>query len=81
MEWKHPALVGLYVISVTTWGVVGAAIQMSIVAMNCEGSFAYFEAMSPMPCANFHINGLVQERRNSSALTMELRLSCTNQSK
>ena len=25
-----------------------------------------------------HINGLVQERRNSSALAMELRLSCTN---
>ena len=24
------------------------------------------------------INGLVQERRNSSALAMELRLSCTN---
>ena len=27
------------------------------------------------------INGLVQERSNSSALAMELRLSCTNQSK
>ena len=27
------------------------------------------------------IDGLVQERRNSSALTMELRLSCTNPSK
>ena len=27
-----------------------------------------------------HIDGLVQERRNSSALTMELRLSCTNPS-
>ena len=26
------------------------------------------------------IDGLVQERRNSSALAMELRLSCTNQS-
>ena len=25
-----------------------------------------------------HIGGLVQERRNSSALAMELRLSCTN---
>ena len=25
-----------------------------------------------------NINGLVQERRNSSALAMELRLSCTN---
>ena len=28
----------------------------------------------------FHIDGLVQERRNSSALAMELRLSCTNPS-
>ena len=27
-----------------------------------------------------HINGLVQERRNSSALAMDLRLSCTNPS-
>ena len=27
------------------------------------------------------IDGLVQERRNSSALAMELRLSCTNQLK
>ena len=27
-----------------------------------------------------HVDGLVQERRNSSALVMELRLSCTNPS-
>ena len=27
-----------------------------------------------------YIDGLVQERRNSSALAMELRLSCTNPS-
>ena len=27
-----------------------------------------------------YINGLVQERRNSSALAMELRISCTNPS-
>ena len=27
-----------------------------------------------------HINGLVQERRNSIANTLELRLSCTNPS-
>ena len=26
----------------------------------------------------YNVNGLVQERRNSSALAMELRLSCTN---
>ena len=30
--------------------------------------------------AHQHIDGLVQERRNSSALAMELRLSCTNPS-
>ena len=30
---------------------------------------------------NADIDGLVQERRNSSALAMELRLSCTNSSK
>ena len=29
---------------------------------------------------NKHIDGLVQERRNSSALALELRLSCTNSS-
>ena len=31
------------------------------------------------PCS-FHIDGLVQEGRISSALVMELRLSCTNPS-
>ena len=30
--------------------------------------------------ASWYIDGLVQERRNSSALAMELRLSCTNPS-
>ena len=30
---------------------------------------------------SFQIDGLVQERRNSSALAMELRLSCTNPSR
>ena len=29
---------------------------------------------------NVHFDGLVQERRNSSVLAMELRLSCTNPS-
>ena len=31
-------------------------------------------------CVLYHIDGLVQERRNSSASAMELRLSCTNPS-
>ena len=35
-------------------------------------NFAFFEMDN--------IDGLVQERRNSSALAMELRLSCTNPS-
>ena len=30
---------------------------------------------------DWHIDGLVQERRNSSANALELRLSCTNPSK
>ena len=32
------------------------------------------------PRVREHTDGLVQERRNSSALAMELRLSCTNPS-
>ena len=46
---------------------------------------AHFTILLPrMPYSNLvlwcHINGLVQERRNASALAMELRLSCTNPS-
>ena len=33
---------------------------------------------STVDILEFHVDGLVQERRNSSALAMELRLSCTN---
>ena len=33
-----------------------------------------------LPCPTTYIGGLVQERRNSSALAMELCLSCTNPS-
>ena len=33
-----------------------------------------------LPVMRKHIDGLVQERRNSSALAMELRLSCTSPS-
>ena len=36
----------------------------------------YFIAIASRSILNF--DGLVQERRNSSALAMELRLSCTN---
>ena len=42
--------------------------------------FQYKDSLSR--CRDFHytdqINGLVQERHNSSVLAMELRLSCTN---
>ena len=34
--------------------------------------------LSKLHCLPCHFDGLVQERRNSSALAMELRLSCTN---
>ena len=41
--------------------------------------FSLKEIAQRMSCG-LYIDGLVQERRNSSALAMELRLSCTNQS-
>ena len=37
-------------------------------------------SLAPRQDGIAHIEGLVQERRNSSALAMELRLSCTNPS-
>ena len=37
-----------------------------------------FNKMKAFMKWRFHFNGLVQERRNSSALAMELRLSCVN---
>ena len=39
----------------------------SLVYLSCHASDTYL-----------NIDGLVQERRNSSALAVELRLSCTN---
>ena len=33
-----------------------------------------------LPLFNIHVDGLMQERSNLSALAMELRLSCTNRS-
>ena len=41
----------------------------------CWDSHSMITGTSPL-----HIDGLVQERRNSSAIAMELRLSCTNPS-
>ena len=43
--------------------------SLSQYTMNCEPQKSQ---------GGFHINGLVQERRNSSALAMELRFSCAN---
>ena len=45
---------------------------------NCIYHEAIIVAAGNLPMA--YIDGLVQERRNSSALAMELRLSCTNTS-
>ena len=42
---------------------------------NCE--LKIFNVTSHM-CSDVHLDGFVQERRNSSALAMELRLSCIN---
>ena len=37
-------------------------------------------SQKPMGSSPLYLDGLVQERRNSSALAMELRLSCINPS-
>ena len=39
-----------------------------------------YSVSSSIRRVNLHIDGLVQEKRNSSALAMELRLPCTNPS-
>ena len=44
-----------------------------------QHSWTYFLKLK-VSYFNSHFNGLMQERRNSSALTMELRLSCTSPS-
>ena len=59
------------------WGVVCEDFEENWPSYN--GNTLYFEGKSP--CYNrtaLYIDGLVQERRYSSALAMELRLSCTN---
>ena len=38
-------------------------------------------AITGLGCCSYQTDGLVQEKRNSSALAMELRLSCTSPSK
>ena len=52
----------------------GAFLRTEIVELESK----IVDILSSLPYA--HIEGLVQERRNSSALAMELRLSCTNPS-
>ena len=44
------------------------------------GSHSDLYSASVTACMQYHIDGLVQERRNSSANALELRLSCTNPS-
>ena len=45
----------------------------------CDSLFAALLSINTR-LQQYHSDGLVQERRNSSALAMELRLSCTNPS-
>ena len=40
----------------------------------------YWDILGLSTETSLYFDGLVQERRNSSALAMELRLSCTNPS-
>ena len=47
---------------------------------DCHLGYLNLEIYSPITFCRGHINGFVQERRNSSALATELRLSCTNPS-
>ena len=49
--------------------------RASFVRLDCDLYFALVTAMFYM---QYHIDGLVQERRNSIALAMEFRLSCIN---
>ena len=44
------------------------------------GILKSYDKVGDYVCYDSQIDGLVQERRNSSALAMELRLSCTNPS-
>ena len=46
--------------------------------LNKHQALSGHHADSAQTKLSHHINGLVQERCNSSALAMELRLSCTN---
>ena len=48
-------------------------VEVEVCARVCVGGWV-------VVCVKARIDGLVQERRNSSALAMELRLSCTNPS-
>ena len=51
-----------------------------IVVLSNSVSLSIWILVNPVLISTDNIDGLAQERRNSSALAMELRLSCTNAS-
>ena len=54
--------------------------HLKIAPVSIKQPWRMWVDISYISTMNWYINGLVQERRNSSALAMELRLSCTNPS-
>ena len=52
--------------------------QKLVILGSCNGCLS--SRCQVITCTNAHFDGLVQKRRNSSALAMELHLSCTNPS-
>ena len=58
---------------------------ISLLVLACPNETNVHPAQAELLCryvyAIYHVDGLVQERRNCNALAMELRLSCTNPSK
>ena len=59
---------------------VRPSVHPSYMAWKNQSSYRLKLHLIPFMVSYYNIDGLVQERRNSSALAMELRLSCTNPS-
>ena len=62
------------------FGVLCFVVVISIVSHGFMRFLSYSSSLLHWHWGNHHINGLVQERCNSSALALELHLSCTNPS-
>ena len=67
---------------VNRWKALSKAKYSSKIRGRPTNERVYFSCFVMFCCGSIwdHFDGLVQERRNSSALAMELRLSCTNPS-